>query len=410
MSDAYPKLRNLEALPHVEGDRPVILLRDPRQISEDTLVVSPQVYHLLTLFNGANSVLDIQTVLTRQSGQIVFREQVESLVDHLDKAYFLDNENFRKRRADVVQEFHRQKVRPAHLAGESYPADENELRALLTSFYQSDEGAGQPEPRQKRIVRGLVAPHIDLRLGGPTYTHAYRRLAESEQPDLFVILGTGHMGVKDLFSVCIKDFETPLGTAEADVEFAECFQRTVGSESFSEELSHRNEHTIEFQLLFLQHLLTKDRFKIFPVLASFSYADLISPDRKKGACVEKVSKFVQALRDAEDSTGRRVCVLASVDLAHMGPRYGDSFTPDPSTVERVKAKDLEMLSYVTEGDAEGFSNFVASEQDRRKICGFPCLYTLLHYLESSTGELLAHSHCQIDATGSFVTYASLAFH
>ena len=95
MSDAYPKLRNLEALPHVEGDRPVILLRDPRQISEDTLVVSPQVYHLLTLFNGANSVLDIQTVLTRQSGQIVFREQVESLVDHLDKAYFLDNENFR---------------------------------------------------------------------------------------------------------------------------------------------------------------------------------------------------------------------------------------------------------------------------------------------------------------------------
>jgi AmmeMemoRadiSam system protein B len=410
MTDAYPKLRNLEVLPHVEGTRPVILLRDPRQISEDTLVVSPQVYQLLTLFDGANSILDIQTVLTRQSGQIVFREQIETLVNQLDKAYFLDNENFRSRRADVVREFQRQKIRPAHLAGESYPADERELRELITSFYQSDEGAGQTDAPKKRSIRALVAPHIDLRLGGPTYTHAYRRLAESEPPDLFVILGTGHMGVQDFFSVCVKDFETPLGTARADVEFAECFQRTVGSETFGEELSHRNEHTIEFQLLFLQHLLDTNSFKIFPVLASFSYADLIFPDRKKGACVEKVSKFVQALRAAQVSTQRRMCLIASVDLAHIGPRYGDDLTPLPGTIERVKAKDLEMLSLVTQGDWEGFSNFVASERDERRICGFPCLYTLLQYLGDSTGELLAHSHCQIDSTGSFVTYASLAFH
>ncbi len=410
MSNAYPKLRQLEALPHAEGEKPVVLLRDPSQIGEETLVVSPQLYQLLMLFDGTNSVLDIQTILTRQAGQIVFREQVESLVNHLDKAYFLDNENFRKRRAEVERKFKSQSVRPAHLAGEGYPADESELRDLLGSFYQSVEGAGLPDAQQEKRIRALVAPHIDLRLGGPTYTHAYRRLAESEPSDLFVILGTGHMGVQNCFSVCVKDFETPLGTAEADVEFAECFERTVGPETFGEELSHRNEHTIEFQLLFLQHVLASHKFKIFPVLASFSYADLILPNRKKGACAEQVFKFVQALKAAEASTGRRVCVIASVDLAHVGPLYGDRFTPDPSTIENVKAKDLEMLAFVTEGDSEGFSNFVASELDRRKICGFPCLYTLLHYLQDQEGELLAHSHCQMDATGSFVTYASLVFH
>ncbi len=410
MSNPYPKLRYLEALPHAEGEKPVILLSDPTQIGEQTLVVSPQLYQLLTLFDGTNSVLDIQAVLTKRSGQIVFREQVEGLITQLDNVYFLDNENFRKRRAEVERKFKKQSVRPAHLSGVSYPAEESELRELLGSFYQEVDGAGLPEARQERRIRALVAPHIDLRLGGPTYTHAYRRLAESEPPDLFVILGTGHMGVQNCFSVCVKDFETPFGVAEADVEFAESFESVVGSDAFGEELSHRNEHTIEFQLLFLQHALASSPFKIFPVLASFSYADLILPNRNKAACADQVRKFVRALQSAEASTGRRVCLIASIDLAHIGPRYGDSFTPDSRTVEDVKAKDLQMLASVTAGDSEGFSNFVASEQDRRRICGFPCLYTLLQYLQDQEGELLAHSHGQIDATGSFVTYASLVFH
>ena len=410
MNNAYPKLRYLEALPHSEGEKPIILLRDPTQIGEQTLVVSPQLYQLITLFDGTNSVLDIQTFLTKQSGQIVSREQVVGLINQLDDVYFLDNENFRQKREEVVREFKWQTVRPAHLAGVSYPADEIELRELLGSFYQEVDGAGLPDARLYRRIRALVAPHIDLRLGGATYTHAYRRLAESDPPDLFVILGTGHMGVPNCFSVCVKDFETPLGIAEADIEFAESFKRAAGSDAFGEELSHRNEHTIEFQLLFLQHALTSNPFRIFPVLASFSYADLILPSRKKGACAEQVHNFVQALQSAEASTGRRVCFIASVDLAHIGPRYGDSFTPDPGTVEDVKAKDLEMLAAIAAGDSEGFSNFVASEQDRRRICGFPCLYTLLQYLQGQEGELLAHSHGQIDATGSFVTYASLVFH
>jgi len=410
MSNTYPKLRYLEALPHSEGENPVILLRDPTQIGEQTLVVSPQLYELMTLFDGTNSVLDIQAFLTKQSGQIVFREQVEGLINQLDDVYFLDNENFRQKRAEVALGFKGQTVRPAHLAGMSYPADESELRELLGSFYQEVGGAGLPGPRTERRICALVAPHIDLRLGGATYTHAYRRLAESEPPDLFVILGTGHMGVQNCFSACVKDFETPLGIAKADVEFAESFERAAGSDAFGEELSHKNEHTIEFQLLFLQHALASIPFRIFPVLASFSYADLIFPNRKKGACADQVRTFVQALQSAEASTGRRICFVASVDLAHIGPRYGDSFTPDPRTVDDVKAKDLEMLATITAGDSDGFSNFVASEQDRRRICGFPCLYTLLRYLQDQEGELLAHSHGQIDATGSFVTYASLVFH
>lgn len=409
MNETYPKLRPLEAFPHVEEGKTLVLLRDPEQIGEETLVLNPQVYQLLTLFDGTNSVLDIQTILTRLSGQIVFREQVEKLIDLLDKAHFLDNETFRKRRSELAERFKTQSLRPAHLAGSSYPAEVSELRELLQSFYESAEGAGVPAASRGKSVRALVAPHIDLRLGGPTYTHTYRRLAESETPELFVILGTGHLGVQNCFSVCVKDFETPLGTSEVDTEFADSFERVVGPGVFGEELSHRVEHTIEFQLLFLQHALASHRFKIFPVLASFSYLDLSTTGGQGGTCDEQVFKFVHGLKAAAEATGRRVCLIASVDLAHIGPRYGDDVTPDPGLVERIKAHDLEMLTFVMNGDPEGFSSYIASEQDRRKICGFPCLYTLLHFLKGQEGELLAHSHCQVDPGGSFVTYASLVF-
>jgi AmmeMemoRadiSam system protein B len=257
-------------------------------------------------------------------------------------------------------------------------------------------------------LKALVAPHIDLRLGGPTYTHAYRALAESQPPDLFVILGTGHMGVQNFFSISPKDFETPLGIVETDTEFYECFYQDVGSDTFGEELIHRNEHTIEFQLLFLQHILDSVDFKILPVLASFSYADLVEPGRSLESS-HLISSFVGALRTAEAATGRRVCVIASVDLAHIGMRYGDNVPPTPWTVEHVMKKDLEMLNHVREVDANGFSKFVIDEKDERRICGFPCLFTLLNYLSDSSGELLSHSHCQIDESGSFVTYASLVF-
>ena len=72
-------------------------------------------------------------------------------------------------------------------------------------------------------------------------------------------------------------------------------------------------------------------------------------------------------------------------------------------------KDREMLNYVTDGDPEGFSKYVINEEDERRICGFPCLFTFLQFISGQRGEILSHSNCQIDDSGSFVTYASLVF-
>jgi AmmeMemoRadiSam system protein B len=408
VAEEYPKLRPLEALPHTDRGKPVIMLRDPTHLAPEMLVVSPEVYSLLPLLNGENSVLDIQTELTRRRGEIVFREHVVSLLSHLDKAHFLDNENFRYYHNDLEERFRNARVRPAFHAGMSYPAEQNELIRMLDSLYLSEEGAGTPGPVSKMRARALVVPHIDLRLGGAVYTHAYRVLAECRPPDLFVIIGTCHVGLPNLFSLSGKNFETPLGLTQADQEFLQVLNEVSDTGPFEEDLSHRSEHTIEFQLLFLQHVFRNRNLKVLPVLASFSYHDL-EPSEEQSGRRELFRKFVEGLERAEQRSGKQVCYIASVDLAHMGPRYGDPFQPSEELIAETTAKDQQMLQALTSSDAAGFFEYIKDEQDRRRICGFPPLYTLIHLLGKQRGRLLSHAHSKMDEKGSFVTYASLAF-
>ena len=404
LKDEFPRLRNLEAFPHNEGGKQLILLRDPSHLAEGMLVVAPEIFSILPLLNGENSLLDIQAELTRRQGQIVFKEHIEGLLEQLDKARFLDNRNFRQHRDTVMSDFREAKIRPAFHAGISYPAEAGDLLEFINDLYTGDGGAGLTGPVQQNRLRALVAPHIDLRLGGPAYTHAYRELGEAEEPDLFVILGTGHAGLPDLFSISDKDFETPLGTASVDKEFLQALKQELGTADFPEDFSHRSEHTIEFQLLFLQHLYRNRMLNILPILVSFSLQDLQDSVR-----LELFRTFVKGLATVERRTGKTVCYIASVDLAHIGPRYGDSLWPDQDLIDDTSKKDHEMLEYVTACDPEGFSEYIRSENDSRRICGYPPLMTILHLIKGTEGRLLYHGYAQMDETNSFVTFASLTF-
>jgi AmmeMemoRadiSam system protein B len=403
----YPRLRYLEAHPQEDEGKSYVILRDPAQISEQMLVVSPEFLSLLPLFDGQHSLLDIQAELTKRFGRIFFEQELTQIIERLDEVHFLESDSFREYHARLTRDFVAAKVRSPHHAGSAYPEEANDLFNAVSAFYLHPDGAGAPQSGAGEPVRALIAPHIDLRSGGPTYTHAYRVLAEGPPPDLFVIMGTGHMGLPQMFSISPKDFETPLAVSPADAEFLEGLKAQLAEPLFSEDLSHRHEHTIEFQLVFLHHLFRLAPPRILPILCSFSYADLqpgsTSPHR------QWFTRFVQAFKTVHRQTGRRVCFVASVDFAHMGPRYGDFFTPDDALIRSVKRKDREMLESILSPDPEAFFSYIASERDERRICGFPALYTMLHLLDGEKGRLLSHSHTVMDQTGSFVTYASAVF-
>ena len=264
----YPRLRYLEAHPHEDQGKTYVILRDPAQISEQMLVVSPEFLNLLPLFDGRHSLLDIQAELTKRFGRIFFGEELKEILERLDEVHFLESDNFREYYARLRGDFGAAKVRSAHHAGSAYPREATDLFEAVSGFYLHPDGAGTPQAGVGRSVRALVAPHIDLRSGGPTYTHAYRALAEGPAPDLFVIMGTGHMGLPQMFSISPKDFETPLGVSAGDREFIEALTTQLGEPLFCEDLSHRYEHTIEFQLVFLHHLFRLAPPRILPISAA----------------------------------------------------------------------------------------------------------------------------------------------
>jgi hypothetical protein len=61
-------------------------------------------------------------------------------------------------------------------------------------------------------------------------------------------------------------------------------------------------------------------------------------------------------------------------------------------------------------DPEGFYRSIMKDQDRRRICGFPAIYTMLNVMEVRKGKLLKYGQAFTPETQSVVSFASLAFY
>ena len=71
--------------------------------------------------------------------------------------------------------------------------------------------------------------------------------------------------------------------------------------------------------------------------------------------------------------------------------------------------DLEMLKQVEEVNAQGFAQFLITEQDKRHVLGFSAIYLLLKLIEAEKGEVLRYDREIVDQFNSTITYASVAF-
>ena len=156
----------------------------------------------------------------------------------------------------------------------------------------------------------------------------------------------------------------------------------------------------------LRHLLGARRdFSILPVLASYLHEAVWTrgdPERDP-----RVPRFVDALLGAMAATRRRVCVIAGVDLAHVGPRFGDAEPNTRESLEAVAAADLGMLEAVMAGDPTAFFAAAAHDGDARRICGLSPIYTFLRALPGATGRLLRYRQWP-DPQGA-VTFCAAAF-
>jgi len=161
------------------------------------------------------------------------------------------------------------------------------------------------------------------------------------------------------------------------------------------------------QMVFLRYIFDDSRpVKVVPILCS-SFHDLI--DKGQSPLGDPhIGSFLDALKEAIALRGDRICVLASVDLAHMGPRFGDRYPLGEVDWRSIAHQDRELIGQIERMDSEGFWGEIRREKNPRKICGVSAIYTLLATAPASEGKLLKYGQWP-DPQGT-VTFASLAFY
>jgi len=404
----YPCLRPVEAFPAEVGGRHVICLRDPQQYSEAVIYVPGETASILGLFDGEHSLLDIQAVFSRRFGTLLFREQLLEVIRSLDEHLLLDSPRFAAHRSQVEAAFQAAPARPAALAGKSYPAESGALREALENFFQHEDGPGDSPPSPDAARLGaLVLPHIDYGRGGPCYAWAYREAAGLPEVDRWIVLGTVHAPIRRPFALSRKDFETPLGTVTTDREFLDRLLAGGAGAYLEDEFAHRGEHSIELQAVFLRHVTAAEHpVRIVPILCGSMHRQIA--DRRSPAEDPEVEQFLALLRDTIEVVGGRTVVLASADLAHIGPRFGDPHRITTGQLREAADADRQLLVAVEAGDAEKLFRLVARDGDRRRICGLAPIYLALRLVPATSGRLLRYGQWA-DPQGT-VTFAAVALY
>lgn len=310
-------------------------------------------------------------------------------------------------------------VRPPSHAGGAYAADPADLQREVEGYFHARNGPralGARAAGAQRTLRAIVSPHIDLHRGGPTYAWAYQRLVRQCPADVFVIFGTAHQPMRQWFGISRKDFATPLGVVRTDRGFAERLARHLASSAagrlidpLEDEPAHQREHSIEFQAVFLQYLLGGKRpFQIVPILVS-SFYEFIAAGCQPDASPEIVA-FIAAVKAAAAEHEGQVGYIGGVDLAHIGPDFGDQRLLDKQRLSQLANDDRTLLERVCRADAAGMFRHVAAHDDRNRVCGLAPLYVLLEVIRPAVGELLRYEQA-VDQRGlSCVSFASAAFY
>ncbi|MFN8635013.1 MAG: AmmeMemoRadiSam system protein B [Chloroflexota bacterium] len=420
-----PRLRtSVDAAPAgQERGEELVCLYDREDPTAGQVVITRAGLFLASLLDGVRSDSAVRAAFALRAGRTIGQTELSTFVDQLERANLLDSPRFRQEQRRVADRFRAGPTRPAVHAGGAYPGEPAALRAFLESRYMAPGGPGEtPGPAARPSRRGLIAPHIDLHRGGHSYAWGYRELAESEPAELYVLLGTCHMPMRRAFAATRLPYDTPFGPVKGDRGFLDRLHQRAPFDIYEDELSHRREHALEFQAVYLRHLGHSSEDGPASVVSILCVPPGRLPSGGTPRDDPQTEDFIQALAETAAEDGRRVCFIAGADFAHVGPQFGDPVPVDDRFAEHVRAGDLAMLEYAAAGDADGFFRQVVNEPPGpgmanesmavggpRRICGLAPMYALLRLVERDNGSVL-HYDQWIDRGGAgSVTFGCVVF-
>jgi AmmeMemoRadiSam system protein B len=405
MAETLPRLRSdLDFMPSPVEDRPGLLIRDSMGYSDSVLIIPPVLVECLSFFDGEKTSLDLRQNLVSLTGELQVGELEANLVSALTRSGFLEEETFARLREASHRAFAESPVREPSHAGTAYPSDPAGLRSTMNGWMGQNI---PPDDQKAGTLTGIAAPHVSPEGGFESYRAAYRLLTPDYRDRTFVVLGTSHYGETEKFGLTRKPYRTPWGDTRTDTALLEELTRKAGTAIGSEDYCHSVEHSIEFQVIFLQWLFGPD-IKILPVLCG-SYAKSIFLGGKPEAD-DGVNRLLGTLGEIAAREENRLLWVLGIDMAHMGSRYGDPFNAiaNRDEMEIVAARDRERIGRVIANDADGYWDLVQQNRDDLKWCGSSPLYTFLKVRPQARGTIEKYEQWNIDQE-SVVSFAGLSF-
>lgn len=274
------------------------------------------------------------------------------------------------------------KVRTAAVAGSFYAADKAILQKEIETIYKKELEHITALPDEINIIGGVV-PHAGYMYSAYQAIHFFHILKKVTVPfETIVILHPNHRGYGSAIAIDENNaWETPLGLINLDEDFMQHlpFEKSA--------MAHQYEHSGEIMLPLLQHFLSYT-FKIVPIC-------MLHQNYENAVIIAK------ALLDAQQSTQRKIAIIASSDFSHF-------LTP-------ARGKDLDDLILA---EIENKNTKLIEEKVRKhniSVCGYGPIMALMEYSKmidkNYKTKLLKYGHSgEVNFSDKVVDYASILFY
>ena len=276
------------------------------------------------------------------------------------------------------------KVREPAVAGSWYLGDEKSLRKVVDKYFEKAK-----IPELEGDVVGIIAPHAGYMYSGQCAAYAFKPVVGKKFSRVIVLAPSHRAYFRGASIPNYTHYETPLGLIELDRPTCEGLlkEKLISSHAGA----HRDEHSLEIELPFLQRAIGD--FKLVPILVG----EMTKDDYYSLGKVLK--KYI-----SEDTL-----LVASSDFTHYGSAYGYlPFTTDIKA--NLKKLDQGAIERIVARDLEGFLEY--KRKTGTTICGFRPISILLAALPEDTRGHLVHYYTSGDITGDYrssVSYAAIVF-
>lgn len=385
-----PALRRVHPVPLQKDNQLFLGLQDPCMLYPQMMVVPPQAFQVMQFFNGERSVDEIAGTL-----KLPDMSPLLELVRKLDEFGLLWGPTCEsleeKKKAELA-------TSGAFAAGatRSLGEDPAVIRAQLEKWLDEAEDAEIEEP-----IAGIVACHLDFARGHPVYASSYRTIAKGPKPDRVVILGTNHFGLGDGVVMSDLAFESPLGRMPVDGAVVERVRAATGRKLFVDILDHVPEHSVQLHIPWIQHL-----YGSIPVVAALVPDPVVGLLADDGARVG-VDEFVDVLGSALAAEGGRTLFVASADLSHVGPAFGEPAAVNEQRRREVETHDRAMLrEFIAGPDA-----LVARMRELKnptRWCSVGCMTAAARLAKPSAIEMIDYRQAVDEQGNALVSSASMA--